>query len=153
MPMKSIIVILLLLMTLPLFSQIASSNPQEEKKSLIDQNAFEDELTQAYRIFKKSGSYEDKKSVLDTYKKNYQNPRVVDMIVDLLTYSYNNPAFREDNQEQYYDDVIAGELIKILGKNGSPKGVPALLKITLYNRNHRDLTVQDAWKALMSIKW
>lgn len=150
--MKYVIALCFLCVALPLFSQIAST-PSEEKRSLINENAFDDELTQAYRIFNKTGNYEDKKSILDIYKKNYQNPRVVDMIVDLLTYTYNNPEFREDNQEQYYDDVIAGELVKILGKNGSPKGVSALLKIVLHNRNHRDLTVQEAWKALMSIQW
>ncbi len=113
----------------------------------------EDSITHAYRMLSKTGNYEEKKQGLKVFLENYNNERVEDMIVDLLDHYYNNENFAENDQVKFYDDLIAEELVKILGKNGSNKGFPALLKIVINSRRHRDDTVKEAWSSMEKIKW
>ncbi len=114
---------------------------------------FSDELLESHQILKKTGEYEKKKKALSYLVKSQERKRVGEMIIDLLTYTYDNPEFREDNQVAYYDDVIAEELIKILEKDKSPQSFPILLRVVLYNRRHREQTVKAAWQAIKSIDW
>jgi len=112
-----------------------------------------DELLQAQQILKKSGEYEKKKKAVEVFLKSTEKERVINMINDMLIYNYDNPNFREDDQIAYYDDVIAEQLIKILEREKSPSSFPVLLRIVLYNKRHRDLTVKAAWKAIAAIDW
>lgn len=116
-------------------------------------NQTDDEISVVYRVLMKPGAYEEKKAKIGVFKDRYKEERVLDIIVNLLEYSYDNQTFKENDQSMYYDDVIAEELVKILGKNGSPKAFPALLHVALYNRLHRESTVREAWKAMMMIRW
>jgi hypothetical protein len=112
-----------------------------------------DDLEKAYRVLIRTGNYEEKKKALIYFKKNYQSERVVAMIVDLISYYYDDPLFKENNQIMYYDDVVAEELVKLLGKNGNYRGFPALLKVVLYSDRHRETTVKESWNAIKSLKW
>jgi len=112
-----------------------------------------EELLQAYNNLKKAGEYEKKKKALEVFTKNYNNEKVISMLVDLLMYNYDNPDFKENDQVAFYDDVIAEEIIKILTKSGHPSAFPALLRYVLYNKRHRDATVNAAWKAIKNIDW
>lgn len=112
-----------------------------------------DELFDAYRILKNQGEYEKKKKALEVFSKNYNNMRAISMIMDLLTYNYDNPDFREDDQKAYYDDVIAEGLIEILARSRHPSAFPALLRIVLYENRHREATIKAAWRAIKEIDW
>ncbi|MGC8765053.1 MAG: hypothetical protein ACP5QT_04130 [Brevinematia bacterium] len=112
-----------------------------------------DDVLQAHQILKKTGEYEKKKMALSYFLKEKDRKRVTDLIIDLLTYTYDNPDFRENDQVAFYDDVIAEELIKILEKEKRPEAFPALLKVVLYSRRHRDQTVKAAWRAIEAIDW
>ena len=112
-----------------------------------------EELLSAYNTLKKVGEYEKKRKALEIFSKNYNNEKVISMLVDLLMYNYDNPDFKENNQVAYYDDVIAEEIIKILTKSGHPSSFPVLLRYVLYNKRHREATVNAAWKAIKNINW
>jgi len=115
--------------------------------------ASDDDITRAYRVLSKSGSYEDKKLVIGIFRDNYKNERILDMTIDLLTHGYEDVNFKENDQSMYYDDVIAEELVKLLGRNGNKKAFPALLRVALNSKSHRDQTVKEAWKAIQLIQW
>lgn len=128
----------------PVFGQASASDSAYQE---------EDEISRAFRILKKTGIYEEKKAVLRVFRENYRDERVTGMILDLMEYNFDNPAFRENDQGMYYEDVIAEELIKILGQNAKPMIFPSLLHVVLYNRRHREATVNAAWDAMKKIKW
>lgn len=107
----------------------------------------------AYLVFLKNGDYDEKLKMVKVFDSNYTNGTVIDMTIDLLDHFYDHEDFAENDQIMYYDDVIAGDLVKILAKSGSKKGFPALLKIALHPSRHRDETVKEAWKGLEEIKW
>ena len=145
----------LLLVSLLLISEIGytQSDAYSNRTSLLEQSEGTDDLTRAYRILSKKGNYEDKKAVLGVFQEDPANERVVAMCVDLLIYNYTAENFKENDQVMYYDDVIAEELIRILGKGRSKTAAPALLKVALQNKLHRELTILEAWKSLQNIEW
>ncbi len=113
----------------------------------------EDDLLNAYRVLKKTGEYENKKKAILVFQKFPDRKRVVAMAVDLLTYNYDNPNFRENDQVAFYDDVIAEELVKILDKERLSSNFPAFLRIVLYSNRHREQTVKAAWQGIKNIDW
>lgn len=134
-------------------AETANKVVSEDRASLTNEWVGQDDISIAYRTLTKTGNYEEKKKQLMVFSGNFENPRVIAMIVDLLTYSYDNEAFKENDQQQYYDDVIAENLIKILARTGKKETFPVLIRIAFNNRNHRDVTVKEAWKAIQGIKW
>ncbi len=147
--MKNIVLLLIFFITGFCF---ADSSESAAPFSIVT-TSVDEQITAAYRILVKNGSYEEKKGVLKVLRDNYKLDRVVDIISNVLIYNYDIPNFKENDQDQYYDDVIAEELVKILGKNGSQKSFPALLRIVLYSKRHRDATVREAWNAIKNIRW
>ncbi len=113
----------------------------------------EEELLNAYRVLKRIGEYENKKKAILVFQKYPDRRRVIAMATDLLTYSYDNPNFKENDQVAFYDDVIAEELVKILDKERLPSNFPAFLRIVLYSHRHRDQTVKAAWQGIKNIDW
>lgn len=131
-----------------------SAYSQDEKIANESRNASgDDKIAAAYRVFLRNGNYKEKKDHMKAFLENYNSDRVIDLTVNLLMYYYDDPGFRENDQVMYYDDVIAEDLIKILGKSGSKKGFPALLRVVLYDKHHRDTTVKEAWNAINVIHW
>lgn len=114
---------------------------------------YSDELLDAHQILKKTGEYERKKIALNYFIKSGERKKVINLIMDLLNYTYDNPNFRENDQIAFYDDVIAEELIKILEKEKKPETFPVLLRVVLYSNRHREQTVKTAWRAIKAIDW
>jgi|GEM_PF-1878894 hypothetical protein len=119
----------------------------------VDLSASSENLKLAYATLASVGNYGEKKKILKIFNNNYADENVIDMTIDLLDHYYNKDNFLENDQDMYYDDVIAAELIKILGRSGAKKGFPPLLKIALNSSNHREDTVKEAWQAIEKIKW
>jgi hypothetical protein len=124
-----------------------------EERVFVNDFTSGDNISKAYRVLSMNGKYDEKKKAVKIFRENYTNERVLNMMVDLLKYYYDNPDFRENNQEVYYDDVIAQDLAALLGTNCSPACFPALINIAVYNHRHRDLTVKAAWDSIRMIKW
>ncbi len=148
--MKKIIVLLIFFLAGFCFGEDSASSSSVFS---IHNTSVEEEINKAHRILIKNGNYDEKKGVLKVLKDNYKEERVVGIIADVLIYNYDIPNFKENDQGQYYDDVIAEELVKIMGKNGSQKCFPALLRIVLYSKRHRDATIKEAWNAMKNIRW
>jgi hypothetical protein len=148
--MKSATVLLTLLFTGIVFCNAAEIS---NTIALPLNNSTGDEFIKSYIVLTKIGNYDEKKKALKTFSDNYKNTRVIDMMVYLLDYFYDKQNFTENDQTMYYDDVIAGEIVKLLGKSGSAKGFPVFLKIVLNSRNHRDDTVREAWDSMEKIRW
>jgi hypothetical protein len=119
----------------------------------VDLSSSPDNLKRAYSSLAKPGNYEEKKKMLKIFNNNYADDNVIEMTIDLLDHYYNKDNFLENDQVMYYDDVIAAELVKVLGRSGNKKGFPALIKVALNSSNHREDTVKEAWRAVEAIKW
>lgn len=113
----------------------------------------ETELETAIRILKLQGEYEKKRLALPIIAASIQDPVTFNLVKDLLLHYYQNPRFKEEDQVMFYDDVIAEELLKILGSTRSPEIFPVVLQFALYDKWHRDTTVKTAWKLMQSIEW
>ncbi len=127
---------------------------KEKVRTIADlQIGAETEMETAMRILKTKGEYEKKRIVLPLIERSINDPVIFTLVRDLLINYYQNPRFNEEDQVMFYDDVIAEELLKILGKTRSPEIFPVVLQFALYNKWHREATVQTAWKLMQSIEW
>jgi hypothetical protein len=127
---------------------------KERPKTIADLRiGSETEMETAMRILKLKGEYEKKRIVLPLIEKTIKDPTTFAFVKDLLLYYYQNPRYNEEDQVMYYDDVIAEELLKILGSTRSPEIFPVMLQYALYNKWHREATVQTAWRLMQSIEW
>jgi len=136
------------------FATIAYGQTKEKARTIADLRiGAETEMETAMRVLKMQGEYEKKRIVLPVISQNIQNPTIRDMVKDLLLHYYQNERFKEEDQVLFYDDVIAEELLKILGSTRSPEIFPVLLQFALYDKRHRDATVKTAWKLMQAIEW
>lgn len=127
---------------------------KERARTLADLRiGAETEMETAIRILKMQGEYEKKRLALPVIAANIQDPTTFGIVKDLLLHYYQNPRFKEEDQVMFYDDVIAEELLKILGSTRSPEIFPVVLQFALYDKWHRDATVKTAWKLMQSIEW
>ncbi|URA11125.1 hypothetical protein [Thermospira aquatica] len=130
------------------------SQTKEKARTIADLRiGSETEMETAMRILKIKGEYEKKRIILPLIEQNIQDPVVFNLVKDLLINYYQNPRFNEEDQVMFYDDVIAEELLKILGKTRSQEIFPVVLQFALHNKWHRESTVQTAWKLMQSIEW
>lgn len=113
----------------------------------------ETEMETAIRILKTKGEYEKKRLALPIIATNIHDPITFGIVKDLLLHYYQNPRFKEEDQVMFYDDVIAEELLKIIGSTKLPEIFPIVLQFCLYDKWHRDATVKTAWRLMQSIEW
>lgn len=135
---------------------LSSVFPQtkEKAKTIADLRiGTETEMETTIRILKLKGEYEKKRIVLPLIARTIQDPATFSLVKDLLLHYYQNPRFNEEDQVMYYEDVIAEELLKILGSTRSPEIFPVVLQYVLYDRWHRETTVKTAWALMQSIEW
>jgi len=109
-------------------------------------------LIRAYRMLA-NGTLDEKNKGLAVFRENTDKAVVVDMCVKLLTYFFQNPKFREDDETLYQNDVVAEKLVKILGNTKSQKGFPVYLQIVMTPYIHRNDTVKAAWYSMAAIDW
>ncbi|MCX7883204.1 MAG: hypothetical protein N2314_08290 [Brevinematales bacterium] len=147
--MKKLGILVSLLLAITGYAQI-----KERPRSITEfRIGTETEMETALRILKTQGEYEKKRLALPVIAANIQDPATFALVKDLLLHYYQNPRFKEEDQVMFYDDVIAEELLKILGTTKSPEIFPVVLQFALYDKWHREATVKTAWKLMQSIEW
>jgi hypothetical protein len=82
----------------------------------------------------------------------FKNDDVVNMIINLVRFDLNHPNFREDNEKMFNDNRVLEALVQSMGEIGNPRFFPALLQI-VSKRNHREETIQAAWRAMEKLEW
>lgn len=113
-------------------------------------------LKNAYRVLINLNSpYSEKQKAADylyeVYIKN-SDPTIVQLVVDLLTYTYDQDDFREDDNFKYHNDIIARRLIEILTLARDPLGFQVLVTYVIKANHTRD-TIMEAWNAIKAIDW
>ncbi|OHD55795.1 MAG: hypothetical protein A2Y33_14255 [Spirochaetes bacterium GWF1_51_8] len=138
---------------LPAFLLILAVSGFAEEKPKV---SLTDEVNKSYRVLLDlNNTFEDRKKAAAHLKDMFVNGKdetVIDAIVDLLLYAYDQSNYKEENDKEYKSDMIALELIQILELSGDPRIFPALLNIVV-KPNHAQATIMEAWKAIKMIKW
>ncbi len=81
-----------------------------------------------------------------------KDPKISEVLINLIRYDYNYKNFKEDDQHMYRDDRVVEAIVNALGEIGDPKAFTALLQIVV-QQNHRQATIKAAWAAIEKLKW
>jgi hypothetical protein len=113
------------------------------------------EIRTLYRTLMQSENHDAKRAAAASLREIYEETRsedVIDVIIDLMRFTYNHNNFSEQNQRMFYDDMIAMRLIEILEISKDPRVFPTLIRVVA-RRNHTQRTIDAAWKAIKAIDW
>lgn len=81
-----------------------------------------------------------------------KDPKISEVLINLIRYDYNYSNFKEDDDKMYRDDRVVEAIVNTLGEIGDPKAFTALLQIVV-QQNHRQATIKAAWAAIDKLKW